>query len=221
MKLEISSDIKVWFTADTHYGHKNICYGTSEWVDKEQSTRPFKTLDHMNDHIVNNINALVGPDDYLFHLGDWSFGGIENVVKFREMIVCPNIFLILGNHDQHIKNNKKINGVGLRDMFLGVEKYMHLDLRVRYGKERTDKHNFILSHYPIASWENMNRGWIHLHGHTHLPSHLCLAEGKAMDVGIDGNEGRPYPLHGITTMMISRPVAKLRLPVDHHTKERT
>ncbi len=34
---------------------------------------------------------------------------------------------------------------------------------------------------------DMNQGVIHLHGHVHLPPHLRVADGKAMDVGVDGN----------------------------------
>ena len=28
-------------------------------------------------------------------------------------------------------------------------------------------YDLVLSHYPIFSWKNMGRGWIHLYGHTH------------------------------------------------------
>ena len=38
-------------------------------------TRDFKSLDHMNDAIVDNINNMVGVNDVLIHLGDFSFGG--------------------------------------------------------------------------------------------------------------------------------------------------
>jgi len=31
----------------------------------------------MNDTLVNNINEMVGENDVLIHLGDWSFGGFE------------------------------------------------------------------------------------------------------------------------------------------------
>ena len=73
-------------------------------------------------------------------------------------------------------------------------------------------------HYPIASWHDMNKDTIHLHGHVHLPYHLRLAEGKAMDVGVDGNELDPISLDEVLGIMEMQPIKKLALPKDHHEK---
>ena len=83
--LKIDDNRKVWVTSDTHFGHGNICRGTTNWRlpngdIPEKQTRPFETLDKMNASIVNNINEIVGQDDVLIHFGDWSFGGFENIV---------------------------------------------------------------------------------------------------------------------------------------------
>jgi calcineurin-like phosphoesterase family protein len=71
-------------------------------------------------------------------------------------------------------------------------------------------------HYPIASWHNMNDGVIHLHGHVHLPENKKISQGKAMDVGVDGNNMKPYSLNEIISIMNKQPIAKLSLPQDHH-----
>jgi calcineurin-like phosphoesterase family protein len=81
-----------------------------------------------------------------------------------------------------------------------------------------EKFKFVCMHYPIASWHNMNQEVIHLHGHVHLPEHLRIAEGKAMDVGVDGNGLEPLSLDEIVELMKDRPVKKLALPKDHHEK---
>ena len=93
----------IWFTSDSHFMHKNLCLGVSEWDDKHLSARKFDTLEEMNELIVSNINKYVKEDDILYHLGDWSFGGIENIWNFRKQIKCKNIYF---NHDHHIKKNK-------------------------------------------------------------------------------------------------------------------
>jgi calcineurin-like phosphoesterase family protein len=218
MKITLETGQKLWFTSDTHYGHTNICRGVSKWKDFNgnvpiKQTRDFKTLYHMNDAIVESINNVVGENDILFHLGDWSFGGFENIAEFRSRILCKNIHLILGNHDHHIENNKD----NIQRLFSSVNQYLRLQVSVYPGTIlHVGKVDLVLMHYPIASWHNMNDNVIHLHGHVHLPPNKKLAQGKAMDVGVDGNGLIPYSLNEITRIMDKQPITKLSLPQDHH-----
>jgi calcineurin-like phosphoesterase family protein len=165
----------------------------------------------MNDTLVNNINELVGQDDILIHLGDWSFGGFERIEEFRNRIVCRNIHLVLGNHDQHIRNNKG----NIQTLFLSALDYMNLDLRINRSGN-IEKYNLILMHYPISSWDGLSKGNIHLHGHVHLPPQQRIAEGRAMDVGVDGNNYYPISINEIIDIMDNRPIKRLSLPIDHH-----
>lgn len=218
--MKIKKDIhqQIFFTSDTHYGHKNICRGVSNWRDENgnvpiSQTRDFKTLDHMNDVIVNSINNSVGEDDILFHDGDWSFGGFENIEEFRNRINCKNIHLILGNHDHHIERNRD----NIQRLFSSVNQYLRLQISVNPGsKLYLGNYDFVLMHYPIASWHNMNDGVIQLHGHVHLPPNKKLSKGKAMDIGMDGNNMDVYSLGEIINIMNKQPIAKLSLPQDHH-----
>ena len=109
--IKLDNNIKSWITSDTHYFHTNICRGITNWRTSNgeipiEQTRDFKTLEEMNDTIDNNINEVVGQEDVLIHLGDWSFGGFENIEQFRNRLICKNIHLILGNHDHHIDRNR-------------------------------------------------------------------------------------------------------------------
>jgi calcineurin-like phosphoesterase family protein len=75
---------------------------------------------------------------------------------------------------------------------------------------------FVLFHYPIASWNGMSDGVIHLHGHVHFNPEEKLGPGKMMDVGFDGSEEfRPYSLNEILNLMKNRPTTSL-LKGDHH-----
>ena len=216
MKIVLEKGQRLFFTSDTHYGHSNICSGTTNWIGAENMTRKFSSLDRMNDELVFWINQRVGENDILFHLGDWSFGGFENIEEFRNRIVCKNIHLVLGNHDHHIERNKD----GIQRLFSSVNHYVELDVRrpSEFAKGRMDKFNFVLMHYPIASWNNMNSGVMHLHGHVHLPKHQRIAEGRAMDVGCDGNGLEPISLNEVYSLLDKQPVKKLSLPKDHHEK---
>ncbi len=55
--LKIDKDRKVWITSDTHYDHKNICRGVTNWRMPDGSipieqTRNFDTLEKMNANII-------------------------------------------------------------------------------------------------------------------------------------------------------------------------
>ena len=214
MKLTLEKGQQLFFTSDTHYNHSNICSATTKWESSSNLTREFNSLDYMNDTIVNNINNMVGEDDILIHLGDWSFGGFEKIQEFRDRILCKNIHLVLGNHDHHIERNKE----NVQSLFSSVQNYLRLEVRVPINKATTEKFIFVCMHYPIASHHDMNQGVIHLHGHVHLPPHLRIAEGKAMDVGVDGNGMEPLSMGQILTIMKDQPIKKLALPKDHHEK---
>jgi calcineurin-like phosphoesterase family protein len=214
MKVQLQKHQKVFFTSDTHYNHTAICRGVSPWAAGNKSVRDFDTLEEMNQHLVQNFNSIVGEDDVLFHLGDWSFGGFESIELFRKQLVCKNIHLILGNHDHHIERNKE----GIASLFSSVNHYVQLDLRRPSQTERgvVDKHPFILCHFPIASWDKMATGMIHLHGHVHLPPEHRLGPGRSLDVGVDGNQLKPIQLEEVLTIVKPQPVKKLCLPMDHH-----
>lgn len=234
LKVDILSD--VWFMSDPHFNHKNLCRGVSNWTDSMLRTRDYNTLEEMNQAIVRNINVDVTENDHLFCLGDWSFGGIENVWNFRKQINCKNIYLILGNHDHHIENNRTLPNVKhnlitnkletfpfadpthnqfftevrAQDLFKWVGHYTRLNIRCKQD------YDFVLCHFPIASWHDMNRNVIHLFGHLHLSEEQKLREGKAMDVGLDGNYLWPYSLAEILNVMKNQPIKNISFEFDHH-----
>jgi len=205
MRIKLEQHQQLYFTSDTHYMHKNICRGTTSWSNADDFTRDFDTLYQMNDRIVNGINSTVGQDDILFHLGDWSFNGFERIEEFRNRINCRNIHLILGNHDHHIERDRE----GIQRLFSSVNQYTELEVNKEY--------NFVLMHYPIMSWNKMNDGVVHLHGHVHLSPDRRIGKGKIMDVGVDGNGMDPISLSKVLTLMSPQPI-KSGFEFDHHIK---
>lgn len=204
----------IWITADTHYNHKNICRGVTDWRNPDGSipiaqTRDFPTIQKMNDIMVNNINSVVMQDDILIHLGDWSFGGFASIREFYDRLICKNIILILGNHDHHIKKNRD----EIRELFLKVDK--------ADDEYKIDRYILHLEHYPVLSWKDIKKGNIHLHGHTHLMGNNRFGVGRRMDIGIDGHpEFRPYDLlREVIPMMLKRPIAYDLGNIDHHSDD--
>ena len=198
---------KVYITSDTHYGHKNIVRGVTNWRTQDgqipvDSTRDFQTIEQMNERLIDGINHHVGQDDTLIMLGDVSFGGFDNIGIFLERLTCHNIHLIIGNHDHHIDNNRDY----VQKRFLSVQHYLEVTINDR---------DFVMCHYPLQSWHGMSKGVIHLHGHVHLPEHRKFGNGKKMDVGVDGNGMDPYSIDEIIKMMDKRSVMPEILD-DHH-----
>ncbi len=201
----------IYFTSDTHFHHKNIVRGTTEWttLDPEsshQSLRDFDTLQEHDEALIKSINSLVKHDDILYHLGDWSFGGHEQIKKFRDRLECREIHLIFGNHDQHIEPIDS----PYRECFSSVGYVKQLSFKIdttRSGK--FGKTNIFLSHYSHQVWNKSHHGTIHLFGHSHGS---LKGIGKSMDVGVDTNNLYPYHLDEILDIMKK---VKTEI-VDHH-----
>jgi calcineurin-like phosphoesterase family protein len=207
--IKLDKNKKVWITSDTHFGHTNICRGVTNWRMPDGSipisqTRDFETLDKMNNAIVNNINEVVGQDDILIHLGDWSFGGFENIQIFRDRLVCREIHLVLGNHDHHIDRNRQ----NCQSLFASVSMFQQFE----YMGDTIE-----CCHYPISSWNNLRKGRVHLHGHCHLPHNQKISNGRRMDVGLDGSPGMmPYDLNELIKSLKKLPIGSEMGPLDHH-----
>lgn len=186
--------MNIWITSDTHYGHKNITgEEVSSWTT---GFRNFKSVQQMNEALIDSINKYVKEDDILYHLGDFAFGNIKTIKEFRESLICKNIHLILGNHDEEIEDSLE-----LQKLFTSVG-YVYTGY---IGKQK-----FHLSHYAHRVWPGSHRNTIHLYGHSHgsIPDY-----GKSMDVGVDTHkEFRPYHINEIYSIMSKREVHK----IDHH-----
>lgn len=77
-----------WFTADIHFWHYNVI---------KYCNRPWKTVEEMNQAIIENFNALVKPEDNVYCVGDFSMS-----LRGAEMRKYLNgtWYLIPGNHDK-------------------------------------------------------------------------------------------------------------------------
>lgn len=200
--------MNIWFTSDPHYFHKNIAgKEVSEW---KSGYRDFKDEKEMSRHIVKVWNETVQEDDILYCLGDWSFQGMENALNFRNQLICKNIHLILGNHDNHIRDNKNIPGtdVWLHELFTSIN---HV-FTIKHGKQE-----LFLSHYSHQVWNGSHKGVIHLFGHSH---DSLKGVGKSMDVGIDSAKRilgayRPFSIEEVISLM-----SKVEINfIDNHNKD--
>ncbi len=220
----------IWFTSDTHGYHRNISGPkVSRWGG---GYRDFDDEVQMTKHLLEQINKYVKEDDILYHLGDFTFGGIDKIWEFRKQIKCKNIHLILGNHDHHIEHNKRLpncyynldDQIIVNDMspdyYWTTVNAILLFSSVQYVKTvRFGNQSIFLSHYKHFIWEKSHHGRIHLYGHSHASAEHHII-GKSMDCGVDNaycllGEYRPFNLTEILDLMSKREI----LLVDHHNSK--
>lgn len=180
---------KMFISSDFHFGHSNLCAGTSLWQDKS-GCRPFQTVEEHDNTILDNINSIVQPEDTLWILGDFSVGsrscGLnkeEAYIKYRNLIRCNDVKYIVGNHSL---NKRRLRELGI---FSEVHDYYELLYKKKF---------ICMSHYPFAEWNGSSHGSIMCHGHSHGNYH---GRGRIIDVGVNTNEFKPYLLDDVIEKM--------------------
>ena len=155
--LNYNTTQKIFFTGDTHFGHKNIL----KYTDRGKH---FTTVQEMDEYLINEWNSQVSEGDIVYHLGDFYMGHPD---KISEVISQLNgeIHLIRGNHDKfHPIYNK---------LFASISPYKIL---------RVNDDRIVLFHYPITDWDGKYRGAYHFFGHTHG---RIVPNNRSIDVGVD------------------------------------
>lgn len=224
---------KVFFTADTHFGHGNIIKYTNRPFLMEEDKKALEAnggkwhdgswkgnrssnwrisrdaVDLMNDTITDNINKMVGEDDILWHLGDFAFARREDYWRkcefYRRRIKCKDIRIIWGNHDEpHL----------VKDLF--TENHHLTTFPIPNTRQL-----IVLCHYAMAVWEGSHRGNWQLYGHSHTTAEPWLnrymAGRRSIDVGVDNayklfGEFRPFSLEELHTIFDKRD----GFSMDHH-----
>lgn len=178
---------RTWFTADHHFAHENII----RFCD-----RPFKTVMEMDGLLIWNWNKVVGDDDTVYHLGDFTLGDIHCAIDcFMEL--SGRLKIVPGSHD----------GRWLAGMVDGLTTYSGHPVEIlpplvslEFPELGDGKHPqvIVLCHYAMRVWDRSHYGAWHLYGHSHgkLPGH-----GKSFDVGVDCTDFTPISLEQVVERM--------------------
>ena len=151
-----------FFTSDTHFGdHRTL----------NLYPRPFETVAQMDAELIARWNAVVGPDDEVWHLGDFA-----RTAKLASAVLAQlngRKHLVVGNNDPDPSAEAG---------WVSISPYTEI--------EREDGF-LVLCHYPFRSWNRQHKGALNLHGHSHgrmkpLP--------RQFDVGVDVREYQPVAL---------------------------
>ena len=209
------------FSSDSHFGHFNICkycnrpFITPEYYALEQRVKEareagtsalpsleeqlevvkLKIVDTMDRTMIANWNKVVGPDDVVYHLGDFAVGGGPAGPYRRQL--NGKIHLVIGNHEQRALRET--------ELFESVDWMMEI---------KVDKQDIVLLHYALRVWNCSHHGAWSLFGHSHgsLPDDPNLL---SLDVGVDCWNFTPVSMAQLRAAMAK----KTFKPVDHHNEK--
>ena len=148
------------FTSDTHFGDRRVL---------NLHPRPFDGVAEMDAELVRRWNQAAGPDDVVWHLGDFAR---------TSRLACdllPRLngikHLLAGNNDQ-----------SPHEGWASVSHYREIEV---------EGARLVLCHYPFRTWNDMHKGALNLHGHSH--GRLAPMRNQH-DVGVDARDFRPVRL---------------------------
>ena len=161
-----------FFTSDTHFGDMRIL---------RAAKRRFATIAEHDAHLVARWQAIVRPDDEVWHLGDvaprYGTGALDALLAR----LPGRKHLITGNNDDATTRT--------HPAWESVHDYVELD---------EDGSRCVLCHYPFRTWNKIGKGTIDLHGHSHA---MLKPMTRQFDVGVDAWDYGPVTL---ATMLASR-----------------
>lgn len=187
----------IWFTADHHFGHANII----KYVN-----RPFSSVEEMDNTLINRWNDVVGPNDIVYHLGDFTLG---TILDFE--LIVPNLYgklkIVPGGHD-----HRWLNGFDPNDPYMITFHGHPVEIlpplhSLEFPSSGKYPNVIVLCHYPMLSWDRSHYGSTHLHGHTHgtIPDSVSddikippgQTKGDRMDIGVDRHKFKPVNLEEV------------------------
>lgn len=178
------------------------------------------------------MNASVGPNDTLFHLGDLTLNCDATMLRdFLGQIRCRNVVCLWGNHaspmrslmQDELSTNPPVKPTRLPFLIHAVEplpyRYATIPNLVVLGDDallEIDNARVYLSHYAHQSWPDAHKGAYHLCGHNHGNnpySHPDTGELRVLDVGV--NIGwRLWNWEDVRNHLANRPLPNQRVPQD-------
>ena len=149
----------VFFVSDLHFNQQRTI---------DISKRPFKSLDELNNTLINNWNSTVSRDDTVYILGD--FGDFY----YAQFLNGYKIF-IRGNYERGRYSNEYLS-----QFFEYVYPYDVMDISLDYNNKT---YNIKLTHEPLnLKNKSLTKDYIGIFGHIHK---LCMIKKYGINCGAD------------------------------------
>lgn len=173
----------IFFWSDTHFNHRGII---------KYCERPYTQVEEMNAGLISRWNCTVSEKDTIYLVGDFAFGRKQDVQEVFYQLKGHK-HLVIGNHDERNPEVLKLPWETQTDL-----------VTVRDNNRRV-----IACHYPLETWKGAQKGYVHVHGHSH--GSLKRIIPHRFDVGCDVEQW-PVTFDEIW----ARAEAQAFLAQDHH-----
>jgi calcineurin-like phosphoesterase family protein len=193
-----------FFTSDHHFWHANVI----KYCD-----RPFTSVEQMNEMLIKNWNDIVGPDDEVYCLGDFS-------MAFRPVEAYTNRlngkkYLVPGNHDFCHSYHKKSRSLENRKKWIkNYEDNGWIVLPEQTVLDISGVATVNLCHHPYRlvsaagetyedkyeRWRPKDDGRWLLCGHVHEKWKIV---DRMINVGVDQWNFKPVPITEIEKIICS------------------
>ena len=179
---------KVFVVSDWHFNHN---------VEFVWGARGFKSVDEMNEAIIERHNSIVSPEDDIYVLGDNCLGGgtSEILAANKSLIERLNgkLHFIYGNHDTNTR-------IEMYKTLSNCKEVIGWATMLKYKK-----YHFYLSHFPtmVANLEtkSLREEVLNLYGHTHQTNKFYKDIPMMYHVGLDSSNCYPTNLDDIIEAM--------------------
>ena len=160
--------MKRFLIADLHFGHENVIKYTS---------RPFVNAEEMNQRLIEFWNSVVGNDDLVYVLGDFTLSRKMNVIKNLVNLLNGKKILIMGNHDTRKPKD-----------------YVECGFEVATKKPIMVEPGVILMHEPFENSSLIAPNYIYFFGHVHANKTLMDEYPNCMCVSVERIDYKPINL---------------------------
>lgn len=175
-----------WFSSDWHLSHKNII---------EYSNRPFKSIEEMDNTIIENMFTPLKKGDELFFLGDMSWS--KDTYRRVFDVIPKNISFhwIIGNHELNKWKRWRTNVTSTSEL-------RHIKIQ---------GNTVALCHYPMFTWNKSHYNSWMLYGHHHAGKDTSTDKvqqylrGKMLNVNCEFHDYKPWSETEIIEYMSAQP----------------
>lgn len=142
---------RTFYISDMHIGGS----AAMRWdAQNDPSADRFSDANDKTEQLIARWNSVVRPTDHVYILGDMFSCSREKAEEILKRL-SGGKFIVMGNHDRawlkEIAESGKYGMLGCAD----------------YLEHSDEGRKVILSHYPIAFWNDQHKGAYHLYGHVH------------------------------------------------------